>query len=140
MTGAPEGFVRMHSQFGAGVLDEAPFEAAAGLLYDGSRHASGFRTQLAHCNAARVVHGGAISLLADYALFAIAKGTYDAASAGGSLSTEFTSVARPGQWVEATGEVLEDTHHRVHVRGRIEADGKLCATFRGTIRKLRAKL
>jgi len=136
---ANAGFVRLNSRFGAGVLDEAPFEAAAGLLYHPERRASGFRAQLCHCNAARVVHGAALSLLADYAMYVIAKGSYDASpSLGGvtaTLSTEFMAAARVGQWIEATGELLKDTRELVYVRGKVSADGKLCATFHGLIKK-----
>ena len=76
-----------------------------------------------------------------YSLFVIARGTYDRLpSVGGvtaSLSVDFVGFARAGSWIEARGEVVKEGADLVFVRGTIMAAGKVVASFRGIVKKLK---
>src|SRR4030042_6445330 len=66
----------------------------------------GLRTAKKHCNTRGFIHGGLISTLADFAL------GYNAARSGGTpmkvatinLTTDFSGVAKLGDWLGAPAE------------------------------------
>src|SRR5436190_983337 len=67
-----------------------------------------FEAQAKHMNGGGFMHGGCMMTFADYALFCIA--TKELAGAGGvtlSFNSEFIATAKPGDLIEATGEIVK---------------------------------
>lgn len=84
------------------------------------------------------VHGGATLALIDIALFAAMKLLRDVDAAGSvtlGLETQFIGAGDPGKPLDAVVEVLRETRRIGFLRGLVEQDGALVASFSGTIRK-----
>lgn len=119
---------------------EDPFEARAGPFYmseDAGGPVCAFRVEDRHLNAGRVVHGGCLMAFADFALFAIAGPVMEGAfGVTVSFASEFVGPARPGQRVEARGEVTGGGRSLVFVRGVARADGAAVLSFSDTIKRI----
>jgi acyl-coenzyme A thioesterase 13 len=73
-----------------------------------NQHSLGLRVASHHCNALGFAHGGLLMTLADVALgniSALPGGTPPCVTV--SMSCEFAAVAREGDWVEASVEVMK---------------------------------
>lgn len=116
-----------------------PFEEHAGPFYarretDGS-FTTGFRPSACNLNAAGYVHGGAITTFADYSLFLIAHKTLRGqSSVTVTLNTEFVGAGRANHLMTARGDVLRAGKSLVFVRGLIEQERTLVASFSGTLK------
>lgn len=91
-----------------------------------------------HSNLHDRVHGGATLGLVDVALFAgarIALGGDVAGAVTLDLNTHFTGGGIIGEPLDAVTEVMKETRRLVFVRGVVEQDDHLVATFSGTLRK-----
>lgn len=91
-----------------------------------------------HTNARGTVHGGVTLALVDIALFA----TFAAVLKGNAqqavtldLATQFVGAAQMGQPLDAVTEVLRETGRLVFMRGLVEQDNQLIASYSATIRK-----
>ena len=99
---------------------------------DGCTLAFGLRAQAHHANRGGVVHGGMLVSFMDHALGAICF-----ASAGRrpcstiSLDCNFVSPARPGDWVECTGEIGRVTSSVVFVDGRLRVNERVVMQAKG---------
>ena len=117
------------------------FETRAGPFYyreeeDGAAVCA-FRAEQRHMNGGDFMHGGCMMTFADFALFSIAH--REMAGSWGvtvNLSGDFLDAVRPGQFVEARGEVTRGGGKTVFVRGLITADGTPALSFTGIIRKV----
>ena len=117
------------------------FETRAGPFYyredeDGAAVCA-FRAEQRHMNGGGFMHGGCMMTFADFALFSIAH--REMAGSWGvtvNLSGDFLGAVRPGQLVEARGEVTRGGGKTVCVRGLITADGAPAHSFTGIIRKV----
>ena len=91
-----------------------------------------------HSNLGDHVHGGAMLGLIDVALFATARGLgqLDGMAVTLDLSTQFIAAAAVGRPLDAVGEVLRATRRLIFIRGLVEQDGTVIASFAGTVRKL----
>jgi acyl-coenzyme A thioesterase PaaI-like protein len=91
-----------------------------------------------HSNLGNVVHGGAILTFIDMAMFA---GGY---AAGGSLgpsvtldlSAQFLSGAKLGLPLDCSVELLRESKRLAVMRGLVEQEGAIVASWSGTLRKL----
>ncbi len=91
-----------------------------------------------HSNLGDVVHGGAILTFIDMTMFA---GGY---AAGGDLgpsvtldlSAQFLAPARLGVPLDATVEMLRESKRMAVMRGLVEQEGEIVASWSGTLRKL----
>ena len=93
---------------------------------------------LSQANVGDAVHGGAILTFIDMAMFA---GSYAAGADLGpavtlDLSTHFLNGGRLGQPIDATVEILRESKRLLVLRGTVEQDGDLVASWSGTLRKL----
>jgi acyl-coenzyme A thioesterase PaaI-like protein len=89
-------------------------------------------------NLGEVAHGGAVLTFIDMALFA---GGYAAGGAIGpavtqDLSCHFLSAAKLGVPLDCAVEVLRESKRMVSLRGIVEQEGEIVASWTGTLRKL----
>ena len=89
-------------------------------------------------NLGDVVHGGAILTFIDMAMFAggYAGGADLGPSVTLDLSAQFLSPARLGLPLDATVEVLRESKRLAVMRGLVEQEGEIVASWSGTLRKL----
>ncbi|MAZ72800.1 MAG: thioesterase [Flavobacteriaceae bacterium] len=122
-----------------------PFEHAAGPFYfrkDEQGPVCAFRAEERHMNGLGSLHGGCFMSFADFALFGIATDELHGSEEGGAAVTvafnaEFLAGAKPGDWIEARGEVLKAGRSILFVRGIITANGTPCLNFSGTLKRVR---
>lgn len=117
------------------------FEQRAGPFYERvdeeGRPVCAFRAEARHMNGAGFMHGGCLMTFADSALFTIAREAMDGAhGVTMNLSGDFLDAVRPGQLVEARGEVTRAGGKTIFVRGLGTADGAPALSFTGIIRKV----
>jgi uncharacterized protein (TIGR00369 family) len=88
-------------------------------------------------NLGNVVHGGAILTFIDMALFAggHVAGVDIAYSVTLDLSAQFLGPARLGAPLDTSVELLRETRRLAFMRGLVEQEGALVASWAGTIRK-----
>lgn len=82
------------------------------------------------------MHGGCFLTFADFACFAIAEAYTQGPSVTVNLSGDFLSAAKPGDLMEATGEVTRAGGRLIYVRGLITANGKPALSFTSVITKI----
>ncbi|MHA6317256.1 PaaI family thioesterase [Altererythrobacter sp. CAU 1778] len=116
------------------------FEQRAGPFYerqdDDGSWISAFRTEDRHMNGGGFLHGGCLMTFADAALFTIARNEMQGSfGVTMNLSGDFLAPAKPGQFIEARGEVTRGGGKTVFVRGLVRADGTPILSFTGIIRK-----
>jgi acyl-coenzyme A thioesterase PaaI-like protein len=89
-------------------------------------------------NLGNIVHGGAILTFIDMAMFA---GGYAAGATLGpsvtlDLSAQFLSAAKLGLPLDCSVELLRESKRLAVMRGLVEQQGELVASWSGTLRKL----
>ena len=91
-----------------------------------------------HANMQDTLHGAAVLALADVALFATAQ-IGNGVNAGGSVTLDLTcqfigsgGLVAP---VDAVSEILRETGRLIFLRGLVEQEGRLLASFTATVRK-----
>ena len=117
------------------------FETRAGPFFyredENGAAVCAFRAEPRHMNGGGFMHGGCLMTFADFALFSIAHrelaGDWAVTM---NLSGDFLEAVRPGQLVEARGEVTRGGGKTVFVRGLVTADGTPALSFTGIIRKV----
>ena len=120
-----------------------PFEDYIGPLYfkvtDGVYRCA-FVVDEKHVNGQGGLHGGMMVSFADYSMFLIAQPHLEGIRAVTvTLNSEFASVARVGEFVEATGEVVHETGGMLFMRGKVFTGERLILNFSGVLKKLRPK-
>jgi uncharacterized protein (TIGR00369 family) len=95
-----------------------------------------------HTNNVNFIHGGMMMGFADMAYFAICWRRLEEVMAVTLTSTfEFMGAAKPGDMLDAVGEVVRETGKLIFVYIRIEQNGEVVATSTATLRKIsRAKV
>jgi uncharacterized protein (TIGR00369 family) len=88
-------------------------------------------------NLGNVVHGGAILTFVDMALFAGGKlaGIDITNSVTLDLSAHFLAPAELGRPLDASVELLRETKRLAFLRGLVEQEGTIVASWSGTLRK-----
>lgn len=78
---------------------------------------------------------------ADFALFWIAHNELqDTGAVTASFSSEFLDIAREGDLIEASGEVLRSTGSMIFVRGLISSERRPLLSFSAILKKSRSKI
>jgi uncharacterized protein (TIGR00369 family) len=98
----------------------------------------GLRAAPPHANSRGFVHGGLISALADNAM-GLSCGLFLADIAGlvtVSLSVDFVSTARIGQWVEFRPTVIKTGKTLSFAQALVLADDKVCARANATFQSV----
>jgi uncharacterized protein (TIGR00369 family) len=97
----------------------------------------GFRAAENHTNSRGFVHGGLITALADNAMglsCSVALGEGTARLVTISLSIDFLSIARTGQWIEIDTTFTRPGATICFAQAFVTADGKACARANATFR------
>jgi uncharacterized protein (TIGR00369 family) len=95
----------------------------------------GLRIAEAHCNARGLLHGGVMSALADNAMGLACVLRMEGTSAlTVSLSVDFLSVGKIGQWLEVRAVPAKLGRSLAFADARITADGELVAKAAATFR------
>lgn len=124
--------------------DDDPFESQSGPFYffeeaDGSVRCA-FRATSKHMNGGGFMHGGCMMTFADFALFAISwSHLQESYAVTVSMNCEFINAGKPGDLIEATGEVTKAGGSLIFVRGMLSTAGKPLMTFSGVIKKVGKK-
>ncbi|TPG59047.1 PaaI family thioesterase [Roseomonas nepalensis] len=85
-----------------------------------------------HANGHGIVHGGMLVTLLDNTLgITVSHATGRRPGVTMQLNTQFLSAARPGEFLEARGEVLRLAHSVAFVRGTIHVGDRLVAAGDG---------
>lgn len=127
-------------------LGHDPFEDQIGPLYfkeqDDGSYRCAFIADERHVNGGGFMHGGMLMTFADFALFVIARPALlpeGVHAVTVSFSSDFTSSAHPGEFVEATGDIVHETRGMIFVRGTIFTGDRTLMRFSGVIKKIRPK-
>jgi acyl-coenzyme A thioesterase PaaI-like protein len=91
-----------------------------------------------HSNLSNKVHGGALLGFVDVALFAAAasRGLIEAGTAVTlDLSTQFIGAAEIDRPLDFVSEILKVTRRLIFIRGLVEQDDAIIASYSGTVRK-----
>lgn len=113
-----------------------PFIDTNGPLYGRFAHGRftlGLRIETRHCNPGNMLHGGMVMTLADMTLLFVCmmQGGVDRFLVTVSLSTDFLGPAKPGDWVEGTGEVLRASKNMVIAQGLLSVAGQPISRLNG---------
>ncbi len=104
------------------ISEASGFAAANGPWFEkveGRRVWRGFLPGPQHANALGIVHGGMLAAFLDSALGSVVWRAIDRRCVTLRLTLDYLSPARVGDWLEATGELVGQDEHMVHVRGRL---------------------
>ncbi len=93
---------------------------------------------VAQSNLGDIVHGGAILTFVDMAMFAggYAAGANLGPSVTLDLSAQFLSGAKLGLPLDCSVEILRESKRLAVMRGLVEQEGEIVASWSGTLRKL----
>jgi uncharacterized protein (TIGR00369 family) len=92
-----------------------------------------------HMNGGGFMHGGCFMTFADFACFSMLDGVVDGPSVTVNLSADYLSAAKPGDLMEATGEVTRAGGRLIYVRGLITANRKPALSFTSVITRVTRK-
>lgn len=122
--------------------DDDRFNATIGKLLVRGEGAARARCRMfpdrRHANVSDIVHGGAILTLIDMTIFAGGHlaGVSDVAGVTLDLSCQFIAPAELGGSLDATIELLRETKRLAFMRGLVEQEGRMVASWTGTLRKI----
>lgn len=91
-----------------------------------------------HSNLHGNIHGAVTLSLVDIGLFAAAYvvlGPDRAGSVTLDLNCQFTGSGKIGKPLDAVSEIMRETGRLIFMRGVVEQDGELIASYMGTLRK-----
>lgn len=116
------------------------FETNTGPFYmkkdENGRVVCRFIAEPRHMNGGGFMHGGCFLTFADFACFAIAEDHTQGPSVTVNLSGDFLFSAKPGDMMEATGEVTRAGGRLIYVRGVVTANGKPALSFTSVITRI----
>ena len=98
----------------------------------------GFLADARHRNTAGTVHGGMLMTFADFALCLTA--TWDQPGekcVTVSCNSEFVAPGRPGDLIEASGEVVRRTKSLTFVRGQVYTDDRILLNYSAIVKRIR---
>ena len=96
-----------------------------------------FLADARHRNTAGTVHGGMLMTFADFALCLTA--TWDQPGekcVTVSCNSEFVAPGRPGDLIEASGEVVRRTKSLTFVRGQVYADDRILLNYSAIVKRI----
>ncbi len=95
-----------------------------------------------HENLSGMIHGAVTLSLIDISLFTTMH-TIGTGNAGPSvtleLSTQFVGAGDPARQMDAVTEIVRETGKLVFVRGMVEQEGDVVASFSGIVRKMQPR-
>lgn len=120
---------------------EDPFEDHVGpfgyKVADG-RISFAFQSDQRHRNTGGTLHGGMLMTFADFALCLTAvRDQPGERCVTVSCHCEFVAAGRPGDLIEASGEVVRRTRSLTFVRGQLVAGGRVLLAWSGIVKRIR---
>jgi uncharacterized protein (TIGR00369 family) len=125
------------------LADDSRFNAVIGRLLVRAEGEERARCRMfpshKHSNLGNVAHGGAILTFIDMAFYAGGHmaGMSDTNAVTLDCAVQFISAGELGQPLDATVELLRETGRLAFFRGLVEQEGRVVASYTGTLRKLR---
>ena len=96
-----------------------------------------FQSDSRHRNTGETIHGGMLMSFADYALCLSAIwGQANEKCVTVSCNCEFVAAGRPGELIEATGEVVRRTRSLTFGRGQIFTGDRVLLAFSGIVKRI----
>ena len=97
-----------------------------------------FLADARHRNTAGTVHGGMLMTFADFALCLTATWDHPGEKCVTvSCNSEFVAPGRPGDLIEASGEVVRRTKSLTFVRGQVYADDRILLNYSAIVKRIR---
>jgi acyl-coenzyme A thioesterase PaaI-like protein len=129
----PEGFIESH---------RGPFSTHNGPVYHkitDEEYLHGFRVRDRHCNAHGILHGGMMMAFMDGVVGgAVWRGT-DSPALTLRMTTDFVSIARPGEWVEGRGILTRATKSIAFVEGCMYSGDRTIMTASAVFKRMRKR-
>lgn len=121
----------------------SPFSAPFGRMYhkfeaDGTCKRA-FRAKVEHTNGLGIVHGGMLASFMDALLGTAALRACRTRALTTRLTTEYLSIARPGNWIEGCSRVTNLTASEVYVEGAACVGARQLIKAQGVFRIMRAR-
>lgn len=121
----------------------SPFTAAHGRMYqkidpDGTCWRA-FRARSAHCNAAGIVHGGMLATFMDALMGMCVAQAAQRTALTIRLTTDFLSIARPGDWIEGHSRVAGSTRSVAFVTAEAFVASRPLITAQGVFKLMRRR-
>ena len=97
-----------------------------------------FLADARHRNTAGTVHGGMLMTFADFAVCLTATWEQPGEKCVTvSCNSEFVAPGRPGDLIEASGEVVRRTKSLTFVRGQVYADDRILLNYSAIVKRIR---
>jgi len=125
----PAGFVRSEMR--------GPFSSHNGPYFhkhEEDRFFHGLRVQKRHCNSHGILHGGMMSAFADGLLGTAVWRATRRRAVTVRLTTDFLAMARPGEWLEGTANVVRATKSVAFVEGTVYVGSRTVLTASGVFK------
>lgn len=124
-------------------VSNSPFTAPHGQMYqkidpDGVCWRA-FCAQTIHCNAAGIVHGGMMVSFIDALMGLTVANCAQTTALTVRLSTDFISIARPGDWVVGQGRVTKLTSSVAFVEAWAHAGARPLTSAQGIFKLMRRR-
>lgn len=121
----------------------SPFNAPHGQMYQ-KIDADGvcwraFRAARAHCNSAGIVHGGMMMTFIDALMGLAAINSTQSTALTIRLTTDFLSIARPGDWITGRARVTKLTRSVVFVEGGAHVGARPLLNAQGIFKRMRPR-
>lgn len=124
-------------------VGSSPFTAPHGQMYqkigaDGICWRA-FRAGKAHCNSLGIVHGGMMVTFIDALMGLAVTNTTRSRALTIRLTTDFLSIARPGDWIVGQGRVMRAARSVVFVEGAAFAGQRAVLNAQGIFKRMRER-
>lgn len=121
----------------------SPFSAPFGRMYQkfeaGGACRRAFRARPAHTNGLGIVHGGMLASFIDALMGAVVLRACQSTALTVRLSTEYISIARPGNWIEGRAQLIRLTASQAYVEGNAHTGGRPVITAQGVFKIMRKR-
>lgn len=124
-------------------ISNSPFSAPHGEMYqkidaDGTCWRA-FRAQQLHCNSARIVHGGMMVTFIDALMGLTVANSAKATALTVRLTTDFLSIARPGDWIVGQSRVTKLTRSVAFVEAQAHVGTRPLISGQGIFKLMRRR-
>lgn len=124
-------------------ISNSPFSAPHGEMYqkidaDGTCWRA-FHAQPLHCNSARIVHGGMMVTFIDALMGLTVANSTKTTALTVRLTTDFLSIARPGDWIVGQSRVTRLTRSVAFVEAQAHAGTRPLISAQGIFKLMRQR-
>ena len=124
-------------------ISSSPFTGPHGIMYQ-KIDADGvcwraFRGKTIHCNAARIIHGGMMVTFIDALMGLTVANSAQATALTVRLTTDFLSIARPGDWITGKGRVTKLTRSLAFVEAEAHVGTRPLLRAQGIFKLMRRR-